>query len=267
MTTTIAVVSDIHANSTTAICPPRFKLDDGGEYVASRPQRWLWRQWLSYWQSVQEARAERLIVIINGELGDSLSHDSSQLITKNQNDILRLAVTVLEPMLALGPDMILVTRGTEAHSGLSSWIDEAVAEDIGASGNGTTMSHWLLKVEIDGVRIDAAHHPAGGGGRVPWGRGNFANKLAATAVMQAALFEQPHPHLLLRGHVHRPVDSHDVYPTRAIVTPSWQLTNSYGHRIAGEPLPVGGLIIQANNGQAEVRKIYSQWPIQRYEKL
>lgn len=52
----IAIVGDIHSNSTVALAPPRVRLDDGGEYVSSAPQRWIWRKWLEFWKEVEEKR-------------------------------------------------------------------------------------------------------------------------------------------------------------------------------------------------------------------
>ena len=45
----LRITSDLHAGSTVAICPPRVQLDDGGEYHASKAQRWLWERWKDFW--------------------------------------------------------------------------------------------------------------------------------------------------------------------------------------------------------------------------
>ena len=45
----VAIISDLHAGSTVGLCPPRFTLDDGGDYVSSPAQRWLWRNWNHFW--------------------------------------------------------------------------------------------------------------------------------------------------------------------------------------------------------------------------
>lgn len=275
MTTTVVIVGDIHANSTVAVCPPVFNLDDGGTYRASKAQRWIWRQWLALWAEAAEARERaggQLVLILNGELADDNYHPTTQLITRNPADMLKLSAAVLAPALELlrEGDRVFVLRGTEAHSGQSAHLDETVAHDIGADAadeEGNVFSHWRLKVEIDGVRFNVAHHPAGGGGRVPWTRGNFANQLAARAAFECAMSGEKPPHLLIRGHVHRPADSYDAYPVRAVVLPSWQLTTSYGHRIGGDPLPVGGAIITCDRGRATVAKYYSDWPIEGYARV
>ena len=263
MATIVLVVSDLHVNSTVALCPPVFNLDDGGTYRASPQQRFLWRHWLALCETTAARRmGHRLVVILNGELADDNYHPTTQLITKNPADMMRLSATVLKPMLDLiqDGDLILATRGTEAHSGPSGAMDEAIARDIGATGpTADIASHWRLRVTLDGVRFDVAHHPPGGGGRLPWTRGNFANRLAAMSIFESAERGGRSPHLLLRGHVHRPDDSYDRYATRALVLPSWQLTTSYGHRIGGDPLPIGGLIVTCDAGRYTVEKHYHNW--------
>lgn len=110
-----AIASDIHSNSTVAVCPPRVALDDGGEYVASKAQRWLCRQWLLFWGEVFERRAELACpvhVILNGELADDNYHPTTQLITRNPADQMKLALQVLEPVTARlsDGDRLFITR-------------------------------------------------------------------------------------------------------------------------------------------------------------
>lgn len=263
MATIVAIASDLHCNSTLALCPPSFNLDDGGTYRASPQQKFLWRKWSEYCATVAERRTgHRLAVILNGELADNNYHPTTQLVTRNPADMMRLSAAVLKPLLATiqDGDLILVTRGTEAHSGPSASLDEAIAQDIGATGPSPDIaSHWRLRATLDGVRFDVAHHPPGGGGRLPWTRGTFANRLAAMTIFDSAEAGGRAPHLLIRGHVHRPDDSYDRYATRALVLPSWQLTTSYGHRIGGDPLPIGGLIVTCDAGRYTVEKHYHNW--------
>ena len=78
--------------------------------------------------------------------------------------------------------------------------------------------------------------------------------------------ERP-PHLLIRGHVHRPGDSYDAYPVRALILPSWQLSTSYGYRIGGGTLPIGGAYVVCDGrGGFEVVKRFTEWPIATYWK-
>jgi hypothetical protein len=229
---------------------------------------WIWRHWLAYWQAVAKKRqGKRLIVVLNGELADDNYHPTTQLVTRNPADMLKLSAEVLAPALSLidEGDKIFVLRGTEAHSGPSAHLDETIAQDIGATGpGGDIASHWRLRMAVEGVRFDIAHHPPGGGGRLPWTRGTFANRLAAMTIFDCAESGEKAPHLLVRGHVHRPDDSFDRFATRALVLPAWQLQTSYGHRIGGDVLPIGGVIVTCDGGHYEIEKIYRQWPVEGY---
>lgn len=54
-----AVVSDLHVNSTVGLCPASgVRLDDGGTYMPSNSQVWLWERWLETWSIVVEKAEE-----------------------------------------------------------------------------------------------------------------------------------------------------------------------------------------------------------------
>ena len=63
--TVIAVLSDIQAGSTVAVCPPRWNLYDGGTYHASPAQMIIYRQWVASAKVIKdllgEGKASRLI--------------------------------------------------------------------------------------------------------------------------------------------------------------------------------------------------------------
>jgi len=265
----IAAVSDLHINSTVALCKPTVVLDDGGYYTASPIQTWIYQQWIDYWKWVEgykKALGRELIVWFGGEMADNLHHHTTQLISRNEYDQKRHAVAVLQPALELA-DKIVVIRGSEAHVGASGWMDEWVANDISASPSGSgddgPFSWWRWQGKIDGMVIDGAHHPGTGHGR-PWTRGGDSNRLAAIVkddYIENGLWP---PDIVLRGHNHKPSDSYDNHMTRAIILPSWQLTNAFGYRLGGGWLPIGGLVLWADEeeeGRINVKKKYSKWPV------
>ena len=276
----IAVTGDHHVNSTVGLCPPTFTLDDGGRHLASDRQRWIWAQWIHFWTTVAKVKKQAgwpVTAILLGELADDLGHKhkTTQLITNNINDIMEMAMATLKPIQETA-DQIVVLRGTEAHSGLSACLDEALAKQIGAVGTTVgTSSWWQYRARFEDVVIDAAHHP-GAASRVNHTSGNEANRLAGRLFYeysienilrsrrQKALI--PWPNLVLRGHNHKPADSMDNQPgghpdaaIRAIITPSWQFGTSFGYQIAGGQLPIGGLIITVNGSKMVVNKIFA-WP-------
>lgn len=258
MADTIAIFSDCHVNSTLGLCPPAVTLDDGGTYRASKAQRWIWSEWLKYWQTVKQRHAEnggRLILISNGDLVDGYHHRTHQIITTNITTQNRIAVDALEPALSLNPDKIYIVRGTEAHVGGSAADEEAIAEDIGAEMCGDTKTHswWHLPLQVQSVRMDIAHH--GRAGTREHTRANATLGLAAELTFQYLERSEKLPQLAIRSHRHRPADTFDNYPVRVIQLPSWQLSTAYGHKIAaGSVLPIGAIIVTVDGYDYAVDK-------------
>lgn len=262
MATLIAITSDQHCGSTVALCPPVIRLDDGGEYHASPAQRWLWEAWTGFWRHAltlrERHRCDRLIHIWNGDLVDGDHHGTSQILSGNpvaQSMVVHAAVSVA---LATDPDDIAFVRGTEAHVGKSACAEERAASGLRADGwpihseaaTGNA-SHWHLKLEVEGVRIDCAHH--GRVGTRPWTRPNVVTNLAAEIFYSHAATGQPHPHVAIRSHMHQYVDTGGVHPVRVIQTPAFQLATSYVHRIApGALADVGGVFVVCEDGRAHV---------------
>ncbi len=260
----IAITSDLHAGSTTALCQPRVALDDGGEYVASKAQLWLWQCWGDFWTRVDAVRRERsaeLYQVFNGDLVDGNHHGTTQILSANPNAQAAVVNAVLRVPLDLKPDRLVFVRGTEAHVGQSASAEERIADGLRRDKRPVIMdedrgtsSHWHFKMDAQGVRLDFAHH--GRVGTRPWTKPNVVANLAAEIFYTHAANGEPHPHIAIRSHMHQLVDTHDQHPTRVIQTPAWQLATSYIHRIApGALADVGGIIITIRDGNAEVEKV------------
>jgi hypothetical protein len=270
--TLLVLTGDLHVNSTVALCPPTVELDDGGTYYASKSQAWIYNRWVDFWAKAAEVQRQHeceVVTILNGELADDLRHASTQLISKNEEDHARASLAVLEPVRALS-DRIIVTRGSEAHSGTNSSRDEKIARAIGAETDEQGRSaHWHYRGVIGGLRIDVAHHPGTGHMR-PWTRGGDANRLAAMTVYSYAENGLEPPDVTIRGHNHKPSDSADNHPTRAIILPSWQLTGAFGYRLGSgaAPLPIGGMMMLIDQGEiAWERKVFHRWPLKPWKAL
>src|SRR4030065_1111786 len=120
MTTILAVVSDTHINSPVGLSVPTCNLDDGGTYHASKAQRWLWHNWLDFWNCVMELCTQhdaKVWTVFNGDLieGDGKNR-STQLITHNDTTAQRVALDVIEPALK-GSERTFVIPGTAGHAG------------------------------------------------------------------------------------------------------------------------------------------------------
>ena len=245
MTETIVVwAGDLHINSTMAICVPEFEKDDGNIHTNSKLQNALWAAWCDAWMEVkQRAKGREVVTILGGEIADEMSkHASYQFITPNTDDIRRMALETLEPMINVTHKLI-VLRGTEAHTGVSSNLDEGIAREIhnGYDGiklikDGNRFSHYYAQKYIGGRLFDLCHHVTMGQSRRT--ERNAANQLSSDLQNdyirkwsrdKKKKFELPD--FALRGHVHRYSDSADNFPIHSIICPAWQLKTSFIHRI------------------------------------
>jgi hypothetical protein len=266
----VAVVSDLHAGSTVALCPPEIALDDGGAYQASKAQQWLWGLWLSFWEKVSDNRAALgadLYVVVNGDITDGDHHGTTQILSGNPTAQAAVVNAQLSVPLALRPDKLWFIRGTEAHVGKSAAFEERVALGLKKDGRPVVMSsdtgtasHWQARLDIHGVRFDFAHH--GRVGQRPWTKPNVTMNMAAEIFYEHARHGIPHPHVAVRSHMHQFVDTYHAHPVRAIQTPAWQLPTAFIHRIApGALADIGGLIITVQPGESDPATRYFVDPV------
>jgi hypothetical protein len=246
--TTLLIVGDLHVNSTVAICTPTVNLDDAGEYHQSPGQAWLW----GHWQTLLSiaVRVPDLVTIFNGDLCEGDTKDRShQMISRNEATIQRMTTDLIEPLVRMSRAAYII-RGTEAHTGKSGALEEAIANDLDLPGPSAGVHSWYtLPLSISGVRLDIAHSMSGGGG-MPWTRRNAANGLASRTVMEYACRGEKPPNYVVRSHIHRAGDSHDAYPCRALITPCWTLATSYVTKLAPSSLAdVGAIFIHIERKQ------------------
>lgn len=255
----VAITSDIHCGSTIAPCPPEgVRLDDGGKYLPSKPQSWLWECWEDYWARVGRMRDQHkadLQCVFNGDLFDGPAHHgTSQCISSHPEPQMYLAGRVYGVPKALKPSKSYIVRGTEAHVGPNGATEEAFAQMIRAVSNEETGRHswWHLRMAVHGVIFDCQHH--GRMGQRPWTKLNIVSNLAAQIFYEHAAKRIPHPHLAIRSHFHTHQDTHDAHPVRVIATPAWQLKTAYANRVVPESLAdIGGVIVVVHpDGQYEV---------------
>ena len=248
----IAVVSDLHIGSTVGLPPgPRFRMPDGNWFYASAEQTWLWDCWKKFWSEFWAVRAQRAIVLVNGEFCEGVHHASPQIL--GQAEVMEsMAVEVMRG-IATRADRLVVTRGSAAHSKPGGMSDEVVARELGAVVNAQgwrSSYNWLFSA--GGVWVSATHHISGAG--VPWTAGNNMRRSWVSSVMAAVGRRERIPDLFFRSHVHSP-GSWEYGGSRLFVTPGWKLRDEYAFKIGAAPVPVGGLIVLVEAGAAQVRSV------------
>ena len=260
-TVLIPVVSDLHCGSTVALCPPRVDLDDGGHYEASKAQRWMWERWGHLWDEVERRRDKLkadLIFVCNGDATDGNHHGTTQILSGNPTAQAAVVNETLRAPMALQPDALFFIRGTEAHVGPSAAYEERIAVGLKKDGrpvitDGETgaASWWKATMEIQGLRLDFAHH--GKMGTRSWTKMTAPYSKAFEIWSEYGMRDEEPPHLAVRSHMHRYADTYNAYPTRLIQTAGWQLATAYVHKIAPDVLAdIGGLIITIRDGQLTV---------------
>ena len=258
---TLLVLSDLHVNSTVALCKPSVQLDDGGTYHLSQSQRQIWRSWNEMIEQVEAARKGRLVTIFNGDLAEGDAKDRSfQVISHNPATILQHVADVVDPIARLS-DKLYVVRGTMAHTGKSNWYEEHLGLDLEAEQETYTEAHsWYhLKLDVDGVRCDIAHETRMGGKRAS--RTTAATRYAFDLLEEYDERDERPPHLAIRSHVHRWGDSYDACRIRAIYTPGWSATTEYiNSKNPGALGQWGALLVFCEGGQYEVSKIKFKEP-------
>lgn len=259
----LGIVSDLHCGSTVGLHPDtETELDDGGAYLPSKAQRWIWDNWLTFLREAGATADESpLDILVNGDLVDGAHHGTTQIVSNHPNvqmDILRRS---FEPVLALHPDSLTIIRGTEVHVGPNGSAEESFAASLARQGLNVTRevetgnhSHWHFRGDVGGVLVDATHHGRVGGR--PWTKVNGTMSLAAEITMEHAMRKERIPDLAIRSHFHQWVDTGDAFPVRVLQTPAWQLGTAYVKRRHAESLAdIGGAIVVIEDGQiTEVRK-------------
>lgn len=247
-TIALAVVSDVHCGSTLAAAPPEgVRLDDGGKYVPSKVQSWIWQCWEEYWAWIDGERrgAEaELWTVYNGDAYEGDHHGTSQIISKNPEAQGYVSDRTFGVPLGLRPARQFVVRGTVAHVGEGGCSEEALAKKLQAEKDeeAGTWSWWHLRLEVNGLLIDCQHH--GRAGYRPWTESSAASLLAANIWYEHARRGERSPDLAFRAHVHKFADSGTMQPTRLIVTPSWQAKTAHTHKVAPESIAdIGGVLL------------------------
>ena len=255
--TAVIITGDHHIGSTVALCPPRVQLDDGGSYHQSPGQRWLWQGWIKFNAWARElSQGYKPIAVFNGDLAElDTKRRTNQLVNPNKATILSMIADTLEP-LTRWTDSLYFIRGTAAHTGKSGWIEEVAADyDTTIWQSDGIKSHYQVRLNADGVRLDIAHHASMG--NMARTAKNAANQLAHDTMNDYAFaLHAPLPHIVIRSHNHRWADSWDNFETRAICLPCWSMATEYIYRLGkyNGQADIGGVVVLCDAGEYEVHK-------------
>lgn len=240
----VAVFGDTHCGSMLGLCPPRVRLDDGGNYEPSKMQRWLWERFHHYAAQIKalvKQENARLLCVSMGDAVEGDHHGTTQIISRNleaQNFVLHATFDVFRK---LEPDAWFVIRGTEAHVGPSAAHEESLGRWLNAQQepDNHTWSWWDLNLELNGYLFNFKHHGSVGG--MPHTKGNAPRARAMTIAENALLLGHRVPDAAFRAHAHTFVDTHDELAVRLVQTLPWQFKTAHGWKVATDKImQVGG---------------------------
>lgn len=254
-TVVLGVVSDLHAGSTIGLCPADgVHLDDGGSYMPSKEQLWLWEHWLAGWGFVQDIVKREdadFGLVVNGDATDGNHHGTVQILSGAEGAHIKCATECLRVPLAGHPKWVWVVRGTEAHVGKSGGLEEGMAVALNREGapiqrdvNTGAWSSWYVMLDIHGKLIDFAHH--GRMGQRAHTRAGYARHFAHDIWTERMLRGERAPAVAVRSHYHTFEDSGPPHPTRpttrVIQMPAWQLKTAFVWRVGVESLSDVGMV-------------------------
>lgn len=249
-------------------------MDDGGTYLPSLAQRWLWDCWTAGWAHVANIiERERRIAdddvdfgfVSNGDAVDGNHHGTTQILSPAEGAHIKTAVESFRVPLGMNPKWAWVVRGTPAHVGKSAGLEEGLAVALdreGApivrcdTGETKTWSWWTLPMEIHDRLVVFDHH--GRMGQRAHTRASYIRLYAFDVWAERAMRGERAPDLAVRSHHHIYEDSGPTHPTRKVTRvvqmPAFQLATEFVRRIAAESLADVGLvaIVIRPNGEFEV---------------
>lgn len=256
------MIADTHIGSSTAVSPLKFTVHNRSSYEAqvmeaNRLQKWLYEGWVDFWDYLKIKRKKKRVIVAHlGDVIDYNHHQSTQLV-QEVGDQVKMAIELLEPIRNMA-DKFIGILGTSAHAGPDHAVEADIYRQLGADYVDQQMT-----IDIDGVRVDLAHH--GRVGTRPWTSG--AANLASEIMLDYAQLEIPLPHYIFRGHFHALDDSGAKFEsTRLIQCPAWQLKTTFANRVAGNTRrsDIGNVILNCGeldlsharyHGQPDGRKV------------
>jgi len=268
MTVLLAVVADLHCNSTVGLCPPGFVKDSGDGILLSPVGAALWKSWLDYWKRIGKLKAKHQCecwVVVNGDACDMNTHGGAGLRSHVRADVPKMAAETLEAAAGV-IDRVFVVRGTEAHSGGEGEMEESLAADIGATGNDAmgTSSWWHLPIDVGGVRFSIAHHPQTAGW-MPHTKRMAALRQSNIVALDAEEHNTLPADVYIRSHTHYFAKTPPGMRPMVVYTPPWQLATAFSHRKGHNDYvdPPGGLWFLCVDGAIAEWDVIRYWPKRR----
>jgi hypothetical protein len=258
----VVLFSDTHCGSTIGLLPPQgFTTDDGQVILPSAAQRWLWEKWEAFWKDCFSlaVEGEPVIAVVVGDLIEGYHHQTTQLITDKRSDHESIFLSCVKPWKTKVSGWYIV-RGTPVHVGQAAASEERIGRLLGACTDPAYPARFSfphLRLEVENVRLDIAHHR--GGSHRAWTRGNPMRVHVLQTIFHCVDYHLPLPHLVVRAHQHRFEETNETISraVKGLGLGGWQLKTEFVHRIAPDSLlaDIGGYAVVCREGKYKVHRL------------
>jgi hypothetical protein len=257
----IAVVGDLHSNSTAGLMPPTFKTNAGNVLTQNPQQEFLWNAYTDYCAWLNDWNIEG--IVINGDIVQGINAKDAQLLSVDESDQHRFALECLKPLVFLPSGKkrtpyIYLTRGTGFHSGKNGSREEIIAAQIGAvrDENGA-YSRYVNWIQWRGKLLHFTHH-IHHASVYPLSPLQRAQKEARERAQLGYLM----PDVDIRSHVHTCHAIQGADGRWTATAPAWQLPTEFSYKVVPASLPsIGGLLICQDELEPQklrvLRRLYS----------
>jgi len=239
-------VSDLHAGSTVGLWPNGMVNEDGLPLPPNPIARWLDERW---WMMLDELLAtnERIITVVDGDaIQGSHADKDAQLYTASWDLQRQAALRYLQPLREISGEMYMV-HGTAWHEGAGGEHVKGLARDLECHRSKTdSQLYWQLYLKLGSHIAHFTHHISVA--RVPFYEGSIPLRDMYGLVgelYRAYGPNMPNVDLMVRAHRHRSIVLYKPPRFKIAVSPCWQLTGEFGHKVAPGTFPdIGYLLIE-----------------------
>lgn len=239
--TLLAVLSDMHTGSSTALFPNHFWQGEHQNHTPDKRQQRIFEHFdFCTKETARMRKNKRLIVVHDGDAIEGWHHNSHEICVMNTEEQKELHIELMDGFLRKtkynkkGGDQLYYVRGTEVHT---EDKENKIAQDLGAEKQGRLFVGDFLELLINGRRIWFLHHGKNRGKGA--NEGNALRNWLRDVYFDCQKRGVHPPDIVITGHTHTPTYNTfimrriDGYHTiHGVICPSWQEKTRYAWKVA-----------------------------------
>jgi hypothetical protein len=242
----LAVFSDPQCGHRLGLMNPDtmlYRETEDGEVVEYQPdmtesQNYLWLLYTGYIDKIKQiANGDEIVLWCNGDITQG-KRFMEQLVSTSMADQILIATDIFDPWIEIDNlKTVRLSIGTGVHvfgEGSSTMLVSRYL--LGKRGDLNVKPLYHGYADIDGLRVDVAHHGPNQSSR-KWLEGNLARYYTRDLVMRHIMGGENPPDLVLRAHYHQwmnevvtVVGGETEYTTRFVMTPSFCMMGDHARQ-------------------------------------